>query len=445
MVNESDLKDILSEAGVLSTLILQPSYLYISEKLTYNNFSQEENKCLFIALKNLIENEIPIDSVNLITNVNGNKLIKNIMSKNLDIEKFINDFLDNAPYVARSTPDEYKQMYDNLMTISFKKEILKMTKNINQQCMDGNVSLEDLSEKIYTFLDAIGEKYTLSNEVFLWSEVVDGLWESYKEKKKHGDIGLPSAFSSLNEYLSYEPTELTVFLAEAKGFKSLILFMEAIHKMENGVGVAVWDTEMSDDNVFNRFLAYLSKIPMKRIRKEMLTDEEWIRLEKAKDEMKTYNFAHYYEPESTTQKFFAWLKSVQKKMNVGLIIYDYLKTDDVDSYNKLGEMTNYLKNNISGKLKIPVITAAQLNRQHEVGDSIKIVRYSSTIIYIFRKTPEEIMRDGEECGNIKLFIKENRIGDRHSDPEVEYIDLYADGNISTIVEAKQHILQDDPF
>lgn len=53
------------------------------------------------------------------------------------------------------------------------------------------------------------------------------------------------------------------------------------------------------------------------------------------------------------------------------------------------------------------------------------------------KTPEEIERDGVECGNKKLRVVANRNGMQHATDE--FIDLTFDGDHVSYEEAKQHI------
>jgi hypothetical protein len=96
-----------------------------------------------------------------------------------------------------------------------------------------------------------------------------------------------------------------------------------------------------------------------------------------------------------------------------------------------------VKNKISGDMGICAIGAAQATASGKVADSAKIGRNASTIAVITDKTPEEISRDGTECGNKKLRVVLNRNGMQHA-PE-EYIDLKFDGNKILYEEAKQHI------
>lgn len=96
-----------------------------------------------------------------------------------------------------------------------------------------------------------------------------------------------------------------------------------------------------------------------------------------------------------------------------------------------------VKNKICGDMGICGIGAAQATAAGKVADSAKIGRNASTIAVITDKTPEEVARDGAECGNKKLRVILNRNGMQHAVDE--FIDLRFDGNRILYEEAKQHI------
>ena len=95
-----------------------------------------------------------------------------------------------------------------------------------------------------------------------------------------------------------------------------------------------------------------------------------------------------------------------------------------------------VKNKICGDMGICGLGAAQATSTGKVADSAKIGRNASTIGVITDKTPEEISRDGAECGNKKLRVILNRNGMQHTSEE--YIDLQFNGNLISYEEAKQH-------
>ena len=60
------------------------------------------------------------------------------------------------------------------------------------------------------------------------------------------------------------------------------------------------------------------------------------------------------------------------------------------------------------------------------------------------KTSDEIITDGEECGNYRLNISLNRLGEQMDDSE--YIDFVFDGSKMRIDETeKQHATAIEPF
>ena len=141
-------------------------------------------------------------------------------------------------------------------------------------------------------------------------------------------------------------------------------------------------------------------------------------------------------------KIYLICKKLKRDENTTFIVYDHLKTtnsaDSSQGYHELGGKVNFLKDIICGELGYAGLCLAQLNRTGDIGDSFKLEQEVSTVINLVKKTEDEIMRDGADCGNYKLFVKLNRNGEQMSDPETEYIDIFFDGNICTFKQAGQH-------
>ena len=70
--------------------------------------------------------------------------------------------------------------------------------------------------------------------------------------------------------------------------------------------------------------------------------------------------------------------------------------------------------------------------------------YLSVAIKFGRKTKEQQIKDGVECGNVYAKIYENRLGEHmDDDDEEDYIDFYFDGSTMTISEVEQHSRSND--
>jgi hypothetical protein len=62
-----------------------------------------------------------------------------------------------------------------------------------------------------------------------------------------------------------------------------------------------------------------------------------------------------------------------------------------------------------------------------------------------RKTREEQEQDGKDCGNYKLFIKLNRLGEQMDDISVDYVDVSFEGSYCRMTQANKQHLKELPF
>ena len=143
-------------------------------------------------------------------------------------------------------------------------------------------------------------------------------------------------------------------------------------------------------------------------------------------------------------------KRMMNTVGLDFVIVDYIKSQGSNTsseiYNMLGGYTDFLKNRIAGELQLPVLAAAQLNRNGEISDSFKIEQFASTVNILRRKSREEVERDGRDCGNYKLFVKLNRLGDQMGDISTDYIDLNFNGARVQFEQAdRQHEQADLPY
>ena len=157
---------------------------------------------------------------------------------------------------------------------------------------------------------------------------------------------------------------------------------------------------------------------------------------------------HEYIPEKFNRtKIEALCQKWKHQADLQLVIYDYMKYMGEGSAsevsNLLGNMCDFLKNEIAGKLDLAVLAGAQLNRNDEIASSDAIERHCSTSIKWREKTREEIPADGLEGGNFCASIFLNRNGRQHADDE--YISIVLDGDHMRIAQAKSQGSKVTPF
>lgn len=440
MIDKTLPHDTLAESGIIATLIRHPSYILHSEYLKPSYFYQKEMGAYYWAISELYKQGIDkIDTFNLVTMLNSNKGVKNIIeSSNI---RSVQEFIELSSDIVRNSVEEYLVLVNKVVSLSFKRDLYNKLINYENLCLDEKITdLNLLNKKIFDDLTNLSQQYITDNNIRIFGEMIDDLWaEICNRRGENGIYGIPSKYPSIGKYFSYEPSEMFLFQARMKRGKSAFMMNEALHKIKNSIPTAYFDSEMSSRLFFERVLASLTKIPIGKIKTGNYSKSEESLLKSTMEWIKKQPFVHIYDPNWTNDKIYTTCKILQYKINLKFLVYDYIKSNTLSSseqYNELGAKADFLKNNIAGNLNIVVLCGAQLNRQGQTADSDKLERYASCSMIWSEKSPEEIAAN-PDCGNYKLNIKLNRIGQQMN--EDEYIDFIFNGSTMTIEEsAKQH-------
>ena len=443
----SELSDIQSESGVIGTLIYHPEFILHTDYLHPGYFYGVENGCIYWAIQELYKSGITnIDAYNISNKLQSHKSVQKTIEKyNLPS---VQEFVDLYKETARHTIEEYKMLADNIVTLAFKRDLVKTLNQLTSDCFHPDYGLDKLNNIVYGELDNLTQKYIATNEIHTLGSSIDDIWsEIVNRRTSDGMYGIPSKYKLFADYYTYEPGELVVIQAKYKQGKSVFLMNEVVHKLKNGVPTLVVDSEMPTRLYTERLISHLTGIEMKRIKNGKYSDEEAAIIKKWIGWLKEQPFVHIYNPNMSDDKLYSICKMLKRKMGLTFIVYDYLKSNETsssDNYNVLGAKCDFLKNNIAGELDLAVLAACQLNRNGEVADSIKINRYLSVGIKWEYKTQEMIAKDGIKCGNAFAKIYVNRLGRQMlEDDDEDYIDFVFDGDRMTIVEAEQHARESD--
>lgn len=443
----TEIVDNQAESGIIATLMIHPEFIMQSENLKAGYFYNQDNGCIYWAIGELYKQGIDnIDAFNITNMLKSNSAVKKTLDKyNLpSMQKFI----DLSANVARNTIEEYKMLVDQVIELAFKRELCRLLSELQNQCYKQDVSLGELNDKVYGSISNLTEKFITNNSVELFGDKADDLWQEITDRRtEDGVFGIPSKFPLINKYFTYEPTELVLLKARMKMGKSAFMMNEAIHKIKTGVPTVYFDTEMSDRLFFERMLANLSGVDIRQIKSGKYTEQEEAEIKKQIIWIKEQPFVHIYNPQFTNDEIYAICNILKYKMDLQFVVFDYLKSNTIDSsaqYNELGGKCDFLKNNIAGNLNLSVLAGCQLNRNNQVADSDKLERYASVSMMWRNKSTDEIIQEGEECGNFRLNINLNRLGEQMN--EEEHIDFVFDGAHMRINQAlTQHSAEREPF
>jgi replicative DNA helicase len=444
-----DPHDISAESTVICSIIQKPEFVLHSEYLKAKYFYDKQKGSIYWAISELFKEGISkIDNINVINKINGNKAVKNLFG-DFNSEA-INEIIELSETMARSTVEEYKIAVNNIIAMSFKRTLHKELKGFENKCLDETfVDLNKLHVEIYDVLDNMAIEYTSDEKIQIFGNIIDEIWDNIQSKRnKDGTYGMLSKYPKLNDYFTYQDGELTLLFARRKHGKSVFCMNETIHKLQQGIPCVYFDTEMKDELFLSRTLALLTGIDETRIKTGNYSSSEDYQIKEAIKWFKSVPFSRKYDSLWTRDKVFIHSKILKNMINFQFFVYDYIKITEnkiissSEQYNELGNWCNFLKNSIAGKLDVPVLSATQMNRYGDIADSDKIERYFTTGIRWRPKNKEEIIADGEECGNYALIVEINRIGESMEDDD--YLDFVFKKNILTIEQAKKQHEKAEP-
>ena len=440
MLDLSRISDTNSEAVVIATLVYHPEFIMHSDYLKPGYFYNIENGCIYWAISELYKSGIDkIDALNISTMLDSNKAVKHKMEEHNLTN--MQEFIELCSPAARDSLEEYKLSVGNVVTMAFKRDMIKASNEIERLCTNESLSLSEVNAKINDKMNSVAEKYLVAGEIATLGDKIDDIWDEIEsEWNGTGIAGIPTMIPRLNKYATHERSELMLIAGRMKTGKSAFMLNEALNMIKNGISVLYIDTEMSDKLFILRAISSLTGITVGDIKGGNLDGNQRNKLKETISWLKQQPLVHEYITQPNEDEIYSMCRILKHKIDLGFVVYDYIKSDDADSitnYNLLGRMTNFLKNRIAGEIDVPVLAGAQLNRGDVIADSDKINRYVSTSLLWIPKTSDEIRDNGNECGNFKLIVDKNRNGEQMLDGE--WIDVMFDGNRMKIKQAsKQH-------
>lgn len=438
----NDINDIAAEAAVLASIIQNPDLYFADTALDPKHFFEEQNRFLYYALGQLIKRGSTIDAFNIMQVLSQNAGTKKRADEILSIAA-VNEFINNSSTIARRNVEDYKLASGAIIEKALKREMYTELTVMQNMCLSDQYQ-EDFEQEVYAKLDGIIKDYTVNSDIVELKDNIDEIWDNIQARKR-GDVK-PIAFPwpTLSKWVLMEPSTLTVLSGSKKSGKSMAMLTVAIDLARQGLSTLIVDSEISDELWVKRALSHITKIPFAKLKYATYTEEEEQQLIEAKEWLKTRKIVHKYMPILDSNSLSLMVKRAMYVMDgFDVMILDYLKADSRSddayaNYSALGRLCDQAKE-IAGSLKIPILAAAQSTEQGtRVADSAKIARNADAVVLILPKTPEEIERDGPECGNKKFFVYANRNGPQMLSPDTEYISMNLEGNVCAYTEPKQH-------
>ena len=262
-------------------------------------------------------------------------------------------------------------------------------------------------------------------------DVIASNYEMYSklnsaERDKY--VGIPTGISALDEITTgLNRSDIIIVGARpGMGKTSFALTIARNVAVQQNRKVAVFNLEMSREQMVNRFLSAEAKVSSKKLRTGNLTPDEWSRMAYASSSLCK---APIYLDDTASITVPTMKARLRRLKDVGFVVIDYLGLMSVDGkvenrVQEVSRITRELKV-MAKELDIPVMVCAQLSRGTEkqsnhrpaladLRESGSIEQDADQVLFLYRDDYYKSEKDDPakvEVGTSEVIVAKNRHGE----------------------------------
>lgn len=414
-----------AEQALLGCILLDnDAQMEIFAKLYPDDFYTESHKNIYDSMLKIYNKSIPVDFVTL--------------TNQLEVEKKLETIggIDYITYLTNVVPSaaNFQHYMDIVKNNSVRRHLIFESQEIIRNAFDsenGEQAMQFAEKKVFDLsqketasdLELVGKPGgTLTNVLKQISELAEN-----KGKMR----GIPTGYKEFDAITNgLQKSDLILLAARPGVGKTSFAMNIAVNAAVNDEKkVAIFDLEMSREQLMQRALSSLAKVNLGHILKGDMDSEEWKRIWTA--EKKLAQSAIYVDDSSMVTPFEIISKCRKLKMTEGLdlIVIDYLQLmtmgkNSRDSRNQeVSDITRTLK--VAAKeLNVPIILLSQLSRAVELRqgfeghkpvlsdlrDSGSIEQDADIVLFLYNPEKYNDVSTDDEPGTTYLLISKHRSG-----------------------------------
>ena len=411
-----------AEKAVLGSAFLSKTALQkICDELSSESFYSEANRLIFEMLQELNDSSSAIDITILTSKLNDKKILSRVGNA-----EYLSELLDSVPSASNV---EY---YINI--VKEKMVARKMIETATEIANDAYT----YSDSIYDVLDNAEMKMLrIGNmrKVTEFQRIQDVAFREQANLEKLAEqaseiTGLATGFSDFDKLTAgLQPNQFIIIAARpAMGKTAFALNLATYAAMHSSSSVALFNLEMSAEQLANRILQSLGQINGSKMRTGRLEHNDWKRLNEAISKLSDTNLYLDDTPGITIGEIRSKCRRLaNSEKGLGLVLIDYLQliTGPAKSagnrQQEVSEISRSLKT-MALELGVPVIALAQLSRAVEsredkrpimsdLRESGSIEQDADIVSFLYRDDyyNKEARRD-DNASITELIIGKNRSG-----------------------------------
>lgn len=445
-----------SEQAILGAMLLDAEAIDTAlHDLRAEHFFHEGHAVLFELIAELHSKSLTVDVTTVIAEARARKLLQRI----------------GGPDYVMALPNQVFSVanidhYIAQVRVAFeRRELLRIAEKIRSQAGDGASDVHEIIQDVEREIFDLALERT-AREFAPSSKVVPEVLEDIKTKRREGHSrrGVISGFKDLDLMTGgLQPSDLIILAARpaiGKTALAMNIVLNVAAGRHNGIAVnmdaarpvGIFSLEMSSEQIIQRLLASLARVPLYSLRHAKLTAKHEEAIEKAAE---TLAAAPIHIDDTPNQSVIE-LRSKARRLkgrvpDLSLLVVDYLQlmhsgNRAENRQQEVAEITRSLKA-LARELDIPVLALSQLGRQVEqrkgrktrpmlsdLRESGAIEQDADVVMFLHReKTPEESRADDEEQRTVRPPVETELIIGKHRNGPTGTINLLFIQEIATYV------------
>ena len=406
-----------AEKSVLGGILLKQDVLEdIVEILKISDFYKLSHQYIYEVMLECYNQGMGIDPVLI-----SEKLKRKNKFDEIGGESVLFEIIETVPTAANVV---------NYARIVKEKAILRGLINVGSQIVemahDGFEEVDSILDKAESLIFKVAENKE-NKEVVTLKELIQPELDRLEQvvHNKGVTTGISSGFKNFDQMTSgFHDSDLVIIAARpSMGKTAFVLNLALNAAVKQNKGVLVFSLEMSNSQIFQRFLAIKKKIPLAKIRNGFIDEHEWGQLGIASGKLANSNVQIADVPNVTVLEIRAMSRRIKAAGKLDMILIDYLQLikgvgKGDNRQQEISDISRSLKG-IARELNVPVIALSQLSRAPEqradrrpmlsdLRDSGAIEQDADMVVFLYRD--EYYNEDSETKGLAEVIIGKQRNG-----------------------------------
>ena len=355
--------NIDAEKSVLGAILVSPDALIdIIDIIRPDDFYRKDHETIFSAMMDLFNANRPIDVVTVTEKLSSLGVLDKVGGI-----PYLGSLADEVP-LASNAPQYASIVAEKALQRRLIKCAQDISKNAYEPEGDVSAALEFAEQSV---LDVMQNR--ASKSYVQIKDVLPDVFTKLEEaSKSRGISGIPTGFYDLDKMTAglHDSDLVLVAGRPAMGKTAFMLNIARYAAVRERVPVAIFNLEMSKQQLATRMLSTESGVESEKLRNGDLADSDWTKIAEG---MSVLSGAPIYFDDSTdvsVQSIRAKCRKLKMEKDIKLVFVDYLqlmqgRMGKSDSRaQEVGDISRSLKV-MARELNVPVIVGSQVNRELE--------------------------------------------------------------------------------